>query len=113
LTIIPDNIATRNAERVCYWDNISFNSNAPNALYLQNAYNIRLFPNPVKDYFKITTDGQICGISIRNLVGQTIMNAEANSNEVNLDMRTISTGNYLITIKLMNGESLTRKIVKL
>jgi hypothetical protein len=32
---------------------------------------------------------------------------------MNLDLRNISTGNYLITIKLMNGESVTRKIVKL
>jgi hypothetical protein len=113
LTLIPDNIATRNAERIVYWDNISFNSNAPSGLQNPNNFNIRLFPNPVNDYFKITADGQISSISIRNLVGQIILNAEADSNEMNLDLRNISTGNYLITIKLMNGESVTRKIVKL
>jgi hypothetical protein len=113
MTLIPDNIATRNAERIVYWDNISFNSNAPSGLQNPNNINILLFPNPVKDYFKITADNQIRSIIIRNLVGQTILNTEANSNEVYLDLRNMTTGNYLITIKLINGESVTRKIVKL
>jgi len=113
LTLIPDNITTRNAERICYWDNISFNSNGPSGLHSPNEFDIRLYPNPVSDKVKITANQEISTITVRNLVGQILLSTQTNSREMNLDLHNIYTGNYLITIKLANGESMTQKIVKL
>ncbi|HRZ96745.1 MAG TPA: family 16 glycosylhydrolase [Paludibacter sp.] len=112
MTLIPDNIATRNAERICYWDNISFNSKEPNSIQNLNNYNIRLFPNPFNDHLKITAEQEISTITVRNLIGQMVMNRTANSREINLDTQEMSTGNYLVTIKLTNGEIFTQKLVK-
>jgi hypothetical protein len=35
------------------------------------------------------------------------------SNEQSIDLSTVSTGNYFVTVKLANGQSATQKIVKL
>ena len=113
MVIIPDNTSVRTAERVCYWDNISFNSNGPNGLNNPSDDNVCLFPNPFKDQLKITAEQEISTITVRNLIGQILINTQANSHELYLDLRNISTGNYLVTIKLANGETTTKKIVKL
>lgn len=112
MTLIPDNIGTRNAERICYWDNISFNSNTANGLHTPTDYNIRLFPNPFKDQLKITAEQEISTITVRNLIGQILINRMVNSREINLDLQDVSAGNYLVTIKLTNGEFVTQKIIK-
>jgi beta-glucanase (GH16 family) len=113
MTLIPDNVGTRNAERIVYWDNISFNSNGPSGLQSPNEFDIRLYPNPFSDKVKITANQEISTITVRNLVGQILLSTQTNSREMNLDLHNIYTGNYLITIKLSNGESMTQKIVKL
>lgn len=113
MTLIPDNIATRNAERICYWDNISFNSNDPNGIQNLNSFNIKIFPNPFNDQLKITAEQEISTVTIRNLIGQIVMNRTANSCEINLDSQEITAGNYFVTIKLANEELFTHKLVKL
>lgn len=113
MVLIPDSNPARTAERICYWDNISFNSNAPSGLNAPKDYNICLFPNPFKYQLKITAEQEISEITIRNLIGQTLLNTKANSRELNLDLRAISAGNYVVTIKLTNGEWRTQKLIKL
>lgn len=113
MTLIPDNNTARSAERICYWDNISFNSNAPSGLHNANIYNIRLFPNPFNDKLRITAEQEIRMVTFCNIIGQNILNLTANSRELNLDLQTVSAGNYLVTVKLANGELSTQKLVKL
>jgi beta-glucanase (GH16 family) len=112
LTIIPDNSTARSAQRICYWDNISFNSNTLNAL--NNVLNdeVKIFPNPVRNYLHIKTESVITEIVLRNLVGQTVKIIASNSLDKFLDLTDIQSGNYVLTLKLANGQQLTQKLVK-
>jgi beta-glucanase (GH16 family) len=111
--IIPDNTQDRAAQRICYWDNISFNSNITNGINEQLEASIKVYPNPFTDMLKITSDNQINQVIIRNLLGQILVNETVSNHQTTLDMSKLVSGNYYMTIKLMNGEFLTKKLVKL
>ena len=113
MTIIPDNNATRSAERICYWDNISFNSNNPNAINAITEINIHIYPNPFGDVLEIKSDVLINEVEITNFLGQCIKTISMNSVEKSIDVSSISAGNYLVTLKLADGQLSTRKIIKL
>ena len=112
LVIIPDFPTARTVGSTNYWDNISFNSNAPSGLNAPKDYNIRLYPNPFTDRLKISAEKEISTITVCNLMGQILVNRMVNNSEIYLDMHDFSAGNYLVTIKLVNGEKSTQKLVK-
>ncbi|VBB48383.1 exported hypothetical protein [uncultured Paludibacter sp.] len=74
---------------------------------------LSVYPNPVKDYLKIACDEEINQVSVKNLLGQTVKSFVLNSFEKTIDLKDISTGNYLIFIKMSNGQSISQKFVKL
>ena len=113
LTLIPDNNPTRNAERLVYWDNISFTSNAPSDVINPTHSNIRLFQNPSNDALHVYANETMKQIIVHNVAGQTIWSKQLNSTEHKLDTRDIASGNYLISIKMANGSVSTHKFIKL
>jgi len=111
LTIIPDNSTTRTSQRVCYWDNISFNSNKVNAI--DNVYrDLRIFPNPIIEKLHIHASQEIRQVSVLNLVGQTLKIVQENTNESIVDMSKLSPGNYIINVKFADGSFSIQKVVK-
>jgi len=76
-----------------------------------NKTQVRLYPNPVSDYLKIdTADAKIQNVKVYNFAGslvKTIDNAKADS----IDLRTLATGNYIISITTDKG-TVTKKIIK-
>jgi len=113
MVLIPDNSTARNAERICYWDNISFNTNKPNALTEISTANILLYPNPFTNQLSIKSDNEINQVEIRNLLGQSIKTVYVKNNATSIDLNNVAAGNYIVTVKMSNGETTTKKAVKL
>ncbi len=73
---------------------------------------IAIYPNPVRDVLHISTNNNtISHIEIYNLSGQVVQNYSWNS-EINVS--DISTGNYILVGKNMNGQTIAQqKLIKL
>ena len=113
MVLIPDSNPARSAERICYWDNISFNSNNPNAIHELGSTDIHIYPNPFHNDLKVKSDNEISQVIVRNIVGQIIKVVNVTSMEATINLNEIASGNYFVTIKLVNGNTVTQKIVKL
>lgn len=70
---------------------------------------VGLYPNPTKGIVNIKSDSSIEAISVTNVVGQQI-NVRFSQNQ--LDMNGFPNGLYIIELKLKNGQSVFRKIIK-
>ncbi|REC63197.1 hypothetical protein DRF65_05965 [Chryseobacterium pennae] len=70
---------------------------------------VEVFPNPVKGILTVKSDSVIEGIKIINAVGQSLGNSFSNNQ---IDMNNLPSGLYMIELKLKNGESVVKKIMK-
>ena len=113
MVLIPDNNTSRTAERICYWDNISFNSTATNKVNEQLIGSIKVYPSPFTDKIKISSEKEIRQVIVRNLIGQSISDEIVSTHEAAINTSRLMPGNYYLTIKLVNGEILTKKVIKL
>lgn len=76
-----------------------------------NKAQMTLYPNPVSDYLHINTAGQkILNIKVYNFAGAVLKNNVA-VNADTIDLRSLKTGNYIISITTGNG-TITKKIIK-
>ncbi|WP_312766449.1 S8 family serine peptidase [Epilithonimonas sp.] len=71
--------------------------------------NIKLYPNPSKDYINIQTEGEIHRIDIYDLSGKILKTSYSNS-KVNIE--NLPKGNYLVKIQLVNENAETIKFTK-
>ncbi len=101
-----------------YDEGSSIPSNRDEACFLvgmndPNVAGIKLYPNPVKDFLTIETNGQIEQISVFSSSGIKVSEIPA-SNGLNfrLDVSTFSPGIYSINFTTINGESFSKKFVK-
>lgn len=99
--------------KTVYIDNIFFWGPPTYLRPLSNDENITYFPNPVTDRMTILSKTEISQITVRNLLGQTLKNLHADGYEKAVDLTSLSTGNYLVTVKLVNGVSSIFKCIKL
>lgn len=70
---------------------------------------VEVFPNPVKGILTVKSDSVIEGIKIMNAVGQSVESSFSNNQ---IDMNSLPSGLYMIELKLKNGESVVKKIMK-
>ncbi len=92
-----------------YIDNVVWETN----LNLDNFKNssLKYFPNPVNDILNITDENIISQIEVYNLLGQKLMHTQTDSNAVQVNISNLSSGTYLLKIKV--GETLKSiKIIK-
>lgn len=114
IVLFPDFPSARNGVgSTNFVDNISFNTNVVDGIDKAQANGIKLYPNPVKDQLQIQSEIKMAQVVIRNLLGQTVKSFDVNDSKVGLDLNQLPAGNYLITLKDVNGDLSTRKIVKL
>lgn len=73
--------------------------------------NIALYPNPVKDVLKLSSDTVITSAAIYNLLGQQVIAKSFNANEGTIDMSSLATGTYIVKIT-SDSKSKTLKVVK-
>ncbi|WP_333853160.1 pectate lyase family protein [Epilithonimonas sp.] len=76
-----------------------------------NKAQVTLYPNPVSDYLHINTAGEkVKSVKVYNIAGALVKNiADAKADSV--DLRNLTTGNYIISITTDKG-TITKKIIK-
>ena len=81
-----------------------------NNLSLENDLNI--FPNPTKNFITITNKNNLVGKNyiIENLVGQTVLSGKLNLDETMVNLETLQSGMYFLSLDGMNMQSI--KIIK-
>lgn len=82
---------------------------------LKSAGGIRFYPNPVKDYLKIETEGQsISNVEVYNCLGQLLYQSEmpVAQDSYLLNLQSFNSGLYLLKVQLNNGEQFVRQFVK-
>lgn len=76
-----------------------------------NREKIYFYPNPIKDILNISSKNQVKEVSIFNYVGQKIVTLnEPKSNKI--DVSKLTSGSYLVNVKLENGTTETFKVLK-
>jgi len=74
---------------------------------------IKCYPNMAKNSLNVSADNEISEISIVSLLGQSLKTVIVNSNSKTITLNDLFSGQYLVRIKLANGQIGTQKIVKL
>ena len=69
------------------------------------------YPNPVKDYFKISYSSRISSVKIFDTLGQEVFNQKIDDHEASLDLSKLAMGNYIVTLSI-DDFTKTIKIVK-
>jgi len=104
---------TTNSFGTFYMDNLYFHAGTTGISQVYADKTILIYPSVVSDKLTVKSEKEINEIIVRNLVGQTVNTVLVNNLEKTIELSSIPTGNYLVSIKLTNGQISTRKIVKL
>ena len=71
-----------------------------------------VYPNPTEEKLMINSEHAMQNISIYNLVGQQIKTIQINAKSREINIKNLSEGTYILNLKLLNGASVSRMIVK-
>ncbi|MDQ0595055.1 hypothetical protein QFZ37_003424 [Chryseobacterium ginsenosidimutans] len=75
--------------------------------------NIRIYPNPVKDFLTISSKKRIKSVSVYSADGRLIINnMTINNQEAKIDLSGLETGNYFATATLDDGSIKSFKVIK-
>ena len=107
---------------VCY--NVGVVYNNKNILYSDNiclaiedtpdveeSYSYGVFPNPTKDYVRISKEEKIKNIKIYTIGGSLVFDESVDSNELEVDMRKFAEGIYLIQV-VTETETKVYKVIR-
>lgn len=75
----------------------------PMGIATTNAVKVQLYPNPVKDVLSVKAEGTNNTMTITNTLGQVIATQTLNSNINNVNVKSLPSGLYYMTIKGDNG----------
>jgi hypothetical protein len=73
---------------------------------------VTVYPNPVQDVFRLSSDVIIEQLVVRNLAGQIMLISKLNANEASIHVGDFAPGSYFVTIKMSNGRFENHKIIK-
>lgn len=71
----------------------------------------RYYPNPVKNTLNVSYDENISDVTVMNLLGQNVLHKSVNETNLQLDLSSLPSGNYLVKITSGNA-SKTIKVIK-
>ncbi|MBA5628604.1 peptide-N-glycosidase F-related protein [Moheibacter lacus] len=69
---------------------------------------IQFYPNPVQDVLQIQSEKEIETVTILNMEGKKLKT----ETDTTINFSVYPAGNYLVIVKLKNGETITKKIMK-
>ena len=76
-----------------------------------NNADLKYYPNPVANVLNLSAVQNISSVTVYNVMGQTVLNKQLNSNTTQIDMAALPAGYYFI--KALSGQnSSTIKVVK-
>ena len=73
---------------------------------------LKLFPNPCNDLLQIKSDKAVKNLYVCQLNGVVINSVEINSTFSTISTKNLNTGLYLLKIETVDGEWLTKKMMK-
>lgn len=79
---------------------------------IQPIADIKVFPNPFRDYITIANASSVDRVVITNIIGQTVMNLRFDGVEGQINTSNLQRGIYLITFYSKNGDRVVRKMIK-
>lgn len=77
----------------------------------EQAY-VKTYPNPASDMLTVKANTEITKVSVSNMLGQLVYNAELNTRQTVVDLSTFEAGMYLIKIETLNGTTTQKVMVK-
>lgn len=85
----------------------------PNSVVVQEKSIIRIYPMPAKDYVRIETSAGISKVTVLGLNGHLIIQQNTGGyNMINIDLKDVQSGVYLLVIEQINGSKELKKLVK-
>jgi len=73
--------------------------------------NLSVYPNPTKDVITVSNSSAISNVKVVNLLGQTIINQNANTETVQVNLSEIAAGTYILQVNT-EGASTSVKVIK-
>lgn len=74
---------------------------------------IKCYPSMAQNSLNVSANNEISEISIVSLVGQSLRTVTVNSNSKTITLNDLVSGQYLVRIKLANGQIGTQRFIKL
>ena len=69
---------------------------------------VKIYPNPVQDILKIESEKEVSNMQIFSIEGKKLIE----TTDSNLNVSRFPAGNYIVFVKLADGEIITKKVVK-
>ena len=83
------------------FDQIVFDNNAVLSIEQLEKFNFSYFPNPAKDWLKLSSAKSIKNITLFNLLGQQVLTKTFNNQkEVDLNISNFKTGTYIMKVQI-------------
>lgn len=98
-----------NRSGAAYIDNIKINDKNLATYEATVSKSLKVHPNPAKDVVTITSDEKITAFTIYNSIGQKV---KSGTSTQDIDIKSLSTGNYILQAKSENGKTLSTKLIK-
>ncbi len=73
--------------------------------------NLKIYPNPNAGVFELSADEEIDQVEVLNVAGQVVQKFEAGSQQMKIDIQSLSDGVYFIRVQI-NGYSSVVKVIK-
>ncbi len=72
----------------------------------------RIHPNPVVDELNVISETTLSNISIVDFSGKKIYSENLNSNEAKINVKNLTSGNYMLQLRDKKGNATTKKFIK-
>lgn len=72
---------------------------------------LKVYPNPVKNILNFSNEHKITGVTVYNFLGQQVMTKSFQINESEIDLSSLTSGTYFVTVQSENKVK-TIKIIK-
>lgn len=73
---------------------------------------VSIYPNPANSFINVASEIRIISYVVYTLEGKTLLGAPIEKNEVTIDLSNLEKGLYVVALRLEDGSTVTRKIIK-
>lgn len=99
------------ANNEMYIDNVLFSQGNTMGTEDFSAANFSVYPNPINDVLNIRSKEAVSSITVYNLLGKTVLQAQPNTLSPSIDTGSLASGVYLVKVEI-GGSSKTIKVIK-
>jgi hypothetical protein len=104
-------VGTPTGSGTVFIDNVLFRKEALSVSNV-NLNTINIYPNPATEQVTLSSTNTIASVELFNSLGQKVLNLNADSNSVTINIANLSKGIYTIKTNTDNGQSVSKLIVE-